>query len=316
MIDVDPVQADQMKIATMATGGIGGYLAVRLTNVGHQVATIARGAHLEAIRQNRLTLDGFDGTQSIKPWIATGVPEDVGPVDAIIFGVKGDALESAAKLCLPMIGPDTIVIPFLNGVEASDRLAAILPEQNVGNGLAQISTTIAEPGVIKQTGEFNRFIFAERNSQPSARVDALRDAINKAGSSAPPTDDIERDLWAKFVLFSAMSGVTAAARCTVGDIVENNDLSELFRSIIAETSALGRARGISLPGTIEADVWSNVKNLPPTMRASTAIDLENGRPLEIEWISGAVTRLSQDAGTDAPVNKTIYALLSPYRHGH
>ena len=304
-----------MKIATVATGGIGGYLAVRLTNIGHQVATIARGPHLEAIKSDGLTLDGFDGKHCVKPWIATSDTSDVGEVDAILFGVKGDALESAAELCRPMLGPDTIVIPFLNGVEASDRLAGILPEQNVGNGLAQVSTTISAPGVIKQTGEFNRFIFAERDSRPSARIDALRDAINAAGSSAPPTDDVERDLWAKFVLFSAVSGVTAAARCTIGDIVANDHLSELFRGIISETAALGRARGVALPDTIETDIWSAAENLPPPMRASTAIDLENGRPLEIEWISGAVVRLSQDAGIDAAINKTIYAILSPYRHG-
>jgi len=304
-----------MKIATMATGGIGGYLAVRLTNAGHQVATIARGAHLEAIKSKGLTLDGFDGIHCIEPWIATSNPGDVGEVDAIIFGVKGDALEEAAKSCLPMVGPDTIVIPFLNGVEASERLAKIIPKQNVANGLAQISTTISEPGTIKQTGEFNRFIFAERDSRPSARIDTLRKAINEAGSSAPPTDDVERDLWNKFVLFSAVSGVTTAARCTISDILENDLLTELFRNIVSETAALGRARGVALSDTVEADVWSFAKNLPPALRASTAIDLENGRPLEVEWITGAVCRLSRETGTEAPVNKTIYAILSPYRYG-
>jgi len=304
-----------MKIATMATGGIGGYLAVRLANTGHQVATIARGAHLAAIQENGLRLDGFDGAHSMKPWIATADPAEVGEVDAIIFGVKGDALEAAARSCVPMIGENTVVVPFLNGVEASDRLAKILPENNVANGVAQISTTISAPGHIRQTGEFNRFIFAERDSRPSRRIDALRDAINEAGSSAPPTDDIEHDLWSKFVLFSAVSGVTAAARCTIGDIVGNDHLAELFQAIISETATLGRARGVSLPETIETDIWSGAKSLPANMRASTAIDLENGRPLEIEWISGAVNRLSEASGLQAPVNKTIYALLSPYRHG-
>lgn len=304
-----------MKIATMATGGIGGYLAVCLSKVGHQVATIARGAHLEAIQKAGLALEGFDGNHCIKPWIATSNPEDVGEVDAIIFGVKGDALDMAAKSCAPMIGEHTIVIPFLNGVEASDRLTKFLPKENVGNGVAQISTTISRPGVIKQTGEFNRFIFAERDSQPSARIDALRNAINEAGSSAPPTDDIDRDVWSKFVLFSAVSGVTAAARCTMSDIFENNHLSELFQAIVSETAILGRAQGVALPSTIEADIWTVANGLPPTMRASTAIDLEHGRPLEIEWISGAVNRLSQEAKLQAPVNKTVYALLSLYIHG-
>ena len=304
-----------MKIATMATGGIGGYLAVRLSKIGHQVATIARGAHLEAIRNNGLVLDGFDGHHQVTPWIATDDPAEVGEVDVIVFGVKGDALEAAAKSCAPMVGEDTIVVPFLNGVEASDLLAEILPEKNVGNGVAQVSTTIAEPGLIKQTGEFNRFIVAERDSRPSERVDALRDAINEAGSSSPATDDIVRDLWSKFVLFSAVSGVTAAARCTISDITGNKHLGALFQAILAETAALGRARGVALPDTIEKDIWSATQNLPPKMRASTAIDLENGRPLEIDWISGAVDRLSQAAGLDAPVNRTVYALLSPYRNG-
>ncbi len=304
-----------MKIATVATGGIGGYLAVRLSETGHQVATIARGAHLEAIRTNGLSLDAFDGEHRIEPWRATDDPVDVGPVDAIIFGVKGDALDAAAELCRPMLGEDTIVVPFLNGVEAADRLAAILPAHNVVNGMAQISTTIAAPGMIKQTGEFNRFTFAERDSRPSKRIAALQQAINDAGSTAPVTADIERDVWMKFILFSAVSGVTAAARCTIGDITANEHLTALVQAILSETATLARARGVAIPDTAEGDLLSAITKLPPGMRASTAIDLEHGRPLEIEWITGAVNRLSQAAGLDAPVNRTIYAVLSPYRHG-
>ncbi len=214
-----------------------------------------------------------------------------------------------------MIGPDTVVVPFLNGVEASDRLLKFLPEQNVVNGMAKISTTISSPGIIKQTGEFNSFTFAERDSRPSDRIDALRSAINEAGSLAPPTDDIERDVWSKFVLFSAMSGVTAAGRCTIGDIATIPQLGELFRKVIAETAATGRALGVSLPVNIEDLIWSAALALPPKMRASTAIDLENGHPLEIEWISGAATRLSEKAGVEAPTNAALYALLLPHRSG-
>jgi 2-dehydropantoate 2-reductase len=304
-----------MKVATLATGGIGGFLAVRLTDGGHQVATIARGEHLRAIKENGLSLDGPDGVQAVEPWIATDDTSEVGEVDAIIFGVKGDALEAAAQACLPMMGSDTVVVPFLNGVEAADRLAQILPEQNVANGVAQISTTISKPGVIKQIGTMNSFIFAERDSRPSVRIDRLRDAINDAGSYAPPTDDIERDLWTKFVLFSAVSGVTAAARCTLGEIAANSALGDLFKDVVSETAALSRARGVSLPDAIEEDVWAKISSLPAAMRASTAIDLENGRPLEIDWISGAVKRLSNDLGLSAPANKALYALLSIYRDG-
>ena len=302
-----------MKIATMATGGIGGFLAVKLGMSEHQIATIARGAHLDAIRKNGLILESPSGSEIVHPWIATEDPSEVGPVDAIIFGVKGDDLEPAARACLPMLGPETVVVPFLNGVEASDRLIQILPEQNVANGMAQVSTTISSPGIITQTGEFNLFVFAERNSRPSKRIDALRKAMTEAGVSAPETDDIERDVWSKFVLFSAVSGVTAAGRCTIGDIVSIPELGVLFRQIISETAAIGRALGVALDDDIEARTWERAQSLPAAMRASTAVDLERGRSLEIDWISGAVARLSEKTGLSAPMNEALYALLLPYR---
>jgi 2-dehydropantoate 2-reductase len=299
----------------MATGGIGGFLAVKLGNNGHQVATIARGEHLSAIRKNGLTLESASGTENHQPWIATSDPAEVGPVDAIIFGVKGDALEAAAEACLPMIAPETIVVPFLNGVEASDRLARLLPPGNVGKGVARVSTTIAAPGVIKQTGTFNSFIFAECDNRSSERVDALRDAINTSGSLAPATDDIDRELWSKFILFSALSGITAAGRCTVGDIVTIPSLGDLFKGVVAETASIGRSMGVSVDEDIVEQIWSAMLSLPPNGRASTAIDLENGRALEIEWVSGAAVRLGKRVGVEAPLNATLYALLLPYKDG-
>lgn len=304
-----------MRIATMATGGIGGFLAVKLALAGHSVATIARGAHLAAIRENGLRLDSATGSETAHPDIATDRPEDVGPVDAILFGVKGDALEDAARACLPMLGPETLVVPFLNGVEASDRLIRILPEHNVGNGVARVSTTISTPGVITQTGAFHSFIFAERDSRPSARVDALRAAINDAGSSAPETDDIVKELWSKFVLFSALSGVTAAGRCTVGELRDTPELEALFKRALSETAGIGRALGVALDDDIEEQVWASMLSFPAQGRASTAIDIEHGRPLEIDWVSGAAARLAAQAGVDAPVNAALYAILLPHKHG-
>lgn len=304
-----------MKIATVATGGIGGFLAVKLGLNGHSIATIARGKHLEAILNRGLTLEGPDVQSTLQPWIATDDPAQVGEVDAIIFGVKGDSLEDAARACLPMLGENTVVVPFLNGVEASDRLVEIVPEKHVANGMAQVSTTIASPGVIAQTGEFNQFVFAERDSRKSSRIDALRAALNDAGVGAPETDDIVRDLWSKFVLFSAVSGVTASARCTISDIVKTPELGALFRQVLGETAAIGRALGVALPDDIEVKMWERVQTMPAQMRASTAIDLEHGRPLEIEWISGAAARLSDQTGVDAPINRALYALLKPHKNG-
>ncbi|MCP4070708.1 MAG: 2-dehydropantoate 2-reductase [Hyphomicrobiales bacterium] len=304
-----------MKFATVATGGIGGYLAVKLTQAGESVATLARGAHLDAIRSKGLTLETSDGSATIHPSIATDNPAEIGPVEAVIFGVKAKDIERTAESCIPLIGPDTVVIPFLNGVETVERLATILPLENIANGTAGVSTTIANPGKIKQVGTFATFTFAERDSTQSPRIKAVRSAFERAGVDAPVVEDIDVELWRKFCVFTSMSGVTAAARCTLGEIKIDPHLSRLFQDGMAETAALGRALGVNLPDDMEDRVWRGISGLPDNLRASTAIDLEAGRALEVDWISGAVARLSDAAGIDAPIHRTLNAVLQPWKNG-
>ena len=304
-----------MKIATLGTGGIGGYLAVKLSLSGFKVATVARGDHLKAIKENGLVLKTENNVERVHPWIATDDPKEVGEVDAVIFGVKGYALVSAAKSCKYFLGDQTIVVPFLNGVEASERLGKIIPSSHVANGLAQISTTITSPGVIQQTGTFANFIFSEQDNRCSSRIKDLQLAIKASGSGAPETQDIDKAVWEKFVLFSAMSGITAAARCNIGSILTYEPLKELFMDVMKETANTGRARGINLSESIEKDIWERVVKMPTSMRASTAIDLEKGLPLEIDWVSGAVSRLAKQVGLSAPANEVIYSLLSPFKNG-
>jgi len=304
-----------MKFATVATGGIGGYLAVKLADAGEDVATLARGAHLEAIRSKGLTFEAENTPVTVHPRIATDSPEEIGPVDVVIFAVKAKDVERAAESCIPLIGPDTVVIPFLNGVETVDRLATVLPLENIANGIAAVSTTIIRPGVIGQVGDFSSFTFAERDSSQSPRIEAVRSAFQRAGLDAPVVGDIDVALWQKFCLFASMSGITAAARCTVGDIRKDTHLSKLFQDGITETAALARALGVALPDSIEDSIWKFVNEVPDHARASTAIDLEAGRALEVDWISGAVARLSDGIGLDAPIHRTLNAVLQPWKNG-
>ena len=301
-----------MRVATMATGGIGGFLAVKLSAGGHEVAAIARGPHLDAIRSAGLRLRTPSGDLVAHPWMATGEPSEIGPVDAVFFGVKGDALDAAARACAPLIGPRTIVVPFLNGIEAADRLARILGRHSVGNGVAYVSATISGPGEITQTGSIARFIFAERDSRPSERVDRLRAAFRESGVEAPDTQDIDREVWSKFIWFAALSGVTAAARCRLRDVLEHPALTRLFEDVAQETAALARASGVAVDADIVEKTLALARSLPGELRASTAVDLEAGRPVETFWINGAVARLSEAKRLASPVNRTIAALLAPH----
>jgi 2-dehydropantoate 2-reductase len=236
-------------------------------------------------------------------------------VDAVIFAVKAKDVELAAQGCLPLLAAETVVIPFLNGVETVERLATVLPLANIANGTAGISTTITAPGTIRQVGSFASFTFAERDSTQSPRIKAVRSAFEGAGLEAPVVDDIDVALWGKFCLFASLSGVTAAGRCTLGEIRRNPQLSRVFQEGIAETAALGRTLGVALPDDIAARIWKTLSDLPEGMRASTAIDLEAGRALEVDWISGAVARLSDAAGLDAPIHRTLNAVLQPWKAG-
>ncbi len=304
-----------MKIALMATGGIGGFLGVKLAAAGCDVAAIARGAHLDAIRANGLTLEKDGARATVRPWRASADAAEIGPVDIVVFGVKGDDLDAAGEACRPLLGADTAVVPFLNGVEAAERLQKILPADAVAKGVARVSAHVTAPGVIAQTGEFATFQFAEADNRRSERLAAFRGAMSRAGVSAPEVEDIDVELWLKFILFAAVSGVTAAGRCRIADIHDHPPLARLFREVIGETAALARARGVAVPDDVEATVWETAQGLPPALRASTAVDLERGKPLEVAWITGAVVRMSEALGRDAPANRALYALLSPYRAG-
>ena len=151
-----------------------------------------------------------------------------------------------------------------------------------------IDERLLPPGVIKQTGEFNSFVFAERDSRPSTRVDALREAINAAGATAPHTDDIDQELWLKFILFSAVSGVTAAARCTMGDVRENPELSKLYQSIVAETATLARACQIDLPVDVEEKIWLARSDFRLPC-GPQQLSIWSRDALETEWISARST---------------------------
>lgn len=304
-----------MRIAMMATGGIGGYLAVRLVPAGHEIVCIARGAHLDAIRAAGLRLDGPDGTHVVHPALVTDNPEEAGPVDAVIFGVKGTGLETAARACLPLLGPDTVLVPFLNGVEAAERIAGIVPAAHVADGVAYVSTTITAPGVIGQTGAFSRYLFGERDNTPSDRILALRAAFREAGLEAPDVADIDKEIWTKFIMFSAMSGVTTAGRCRIAQVRAHSEMTDLFRTVMEETAALARARGVAADADIVDRHMEFFRSLPDETRASTAVDLEKGAPLETPWINGAVARLGAQAEVATPANATLAAVLAPHVDG-
>ncbi len=304
-----------MRIAVIGAGGVGGVFGAALARAGADVTFVARGAHLAAIRERGLRVEGGRGETLVQPAQATDDPAAIAPVDVVLFCVKLWDVESAGAAIRPMVGNATGVIPLQNGIDASARLLPILGESAVMGGVAQVSATIAEPGVIRQTGTLQRLVFGELDGRHSDRGERFLALCREAGFDAMLTGDIRRALWEKFVLLVAMSGITAVTRLPVGKLRDDPDLVALYRAVMEEVIAVGKASGVALPDDLVEKRMADVFAFPATGRASMAVDLERGNRIELPWLAGKVVSLGRDYGIPTPANATIHAALKPYVNG-
>jgi 2-dehydropantoate 2-reductase len=304
-----------MRIAIIGSGGVGGYLGGRLAASGQDVTFIARGAHLDAIREDGLRIESALGDISVQPAEASDDPASVGRVDLVIFAVKLYDTQAAAEACRPLLGEKTGVVTFQNGVDSPEVLARILGREHVVGGVAQIASVVGEPGVIRHSGTMARFAFGELDGRRSTRVEALAVALGAAGVEHVVSDAIERDIWAKMVFLATFAGVTALARLPIGPIRTDPDTRALYRDGLAEALAVARARGIPLTEDFVVQTLARTDQLPAAMKSSMLEDLERGKRLELTWLSGAIVRMGAELGVPTPVHGFITAALKLHAGG-
>ncbi len=304
-----------MRIAVIGAGGVGGGFGAALARAGAHVSFLARGAHLAAMREHGLRVEGDRGETLIRPVQATADPAEIGPVDIVLFGVKLWDVETAAEQIRPLIGPETGVIPLQNGIDASDRLVPILGAAHVMAGTVSISATIAAPGVIRQTGTFMVLTFGERDGASTPRAKAFEVVCRTAGFDVVLSEDIAVPIWEKFVLLTAMSGGTALTRLPIGKLRDDPDVFWLIENLARETEAVGRAEGVAMPPDVVETQIAMIRSTPPAGRASMAVDLSRGNRLELPWLAGKVVELGRKHGIGTPVNATVFAALKPYANG-
>jgi 2-dehydropantoate 2-reductase len=298
----------------MGAGGVGGYFGARLQQAGHEVVFFARGRHLEALRANGLSVESPHGGARLKVQVFEN-PKEAPVADVVLFAVKLWDTESAAERLRPIVGPDTVIIPFQNGVESISRLRAFYPEKAVMGGSAYIATRIKAPGVVEHTGQMARLQFGPVLPSQRAAAQAFLDACKAAGIQAEIPEDIVKANWEKFVFLVALSSATAVARAPIGVVRADPDLRWLFEQAMRETWRLGRARGVALADDFVEARMKFADGLHADMKASLLHDLESRGRLEAPWLCGAVARMSEEAGLQAPVNRAVYAALKPYVNG-
>lgn len=305
-----------MKIAVMGSGGLGGLYGGRLAHAGYDVSFIARGAHLAAMREHGLLIDNEPHATIQVPRVrATDDPAAVGVVDLVLIAVKLWDTESAVDAIRPMVGPQTTVMSLQNGVMKDDTLRRAFGEAAVMGGVAYVATQIARPGVIRQTGAMQRFIFGEYDGRRSARAEQLLEALGHAGIQAEISDDIRRTLWEKYVFLVGLSGTTATMRSTIGPIRANPRSRTFLHELLKETVAVGRAHGVRLPEHYADERLAFLDTVPPDMTSSMHHDLERGNRLEVAWLSGAVVQLGEAVGVPTPANRAVWDILALHADG-
>ncbi|MCL2586280.1 MAG: 2-dehydropantoate 2-reductase [Streptosporangiales bacterium] len=304
-----------MRIAVMGTGGVGGYFGARLAQAGHEVAFVARGRQLEALRAHGLRVESPLGDVHLPDVNVTSQPAEIGPVDLVMFTVKLWDTAEAAEAIRPLLGPDTAVVSFQNGVVKDDILREALGAGHVIGGITYIAATIAEPGVIRHSGTMQKLVFGEYDGSASARVRQFRDACAASGIDAEVSDRIEQAVWEKFVFLVGLSGTTSLARSTIGPIRGNPRSREFLRDVMEEVVRVARAQGVRLPADYADERLAFIDSVPDSMTSSMHHDLENGNRLEVAWLSGDVVERGTRQGVATPCNRAIADVLSIYSQG-
>lgn len=304
-----------MRIAIMGSGGVGGYFGAKLKQGGADVHFIARGAHLAAMRENGLTVESAHDPIRLPKVNVTDDPKEIGPVDIVLFAVKLWDTESAARSLTPIVGPHTGIISLQNGVQKDDVLRGIFGAGAVMGGAAYMATTIGRPGVIVQTGSFQRMVFGEYDGSQSTRAQALLDAARAGGINAEISDDIRRALWEKYVFLVAISGATTSMRLPLGPIRSHPRTRQFLHDLLREAVAVGRAQGVALPADFAEQRASFIDGLPADMTASMHHDLQRGQRLEVQWLSGGVAEMGAKLGVPTPANRAVYDILVLHADG-
>lgn len=315
-----------MRVCVVGAGAIGGLTAAWFARAGHEVCLVARGAHLDALRRNGLTLMERE-KREVFALRASDEPADFGVQDVVFLCLKTYSIAAMLPRLRALVGPDTTVVPAINGLPwwyfhkeggsldgrpidcldpGGQMLSALDPKRILGcvvHGAAEVKG----PGVVKHTAG-RLFILGEPDRAKSARAERLAAAMNAAGFEARIAEDIRVEVWTKLVGNLSYNPVAALTLAQMNDIHGNDALLALIRTLIEEAMRAAEAYGVRVPMTIEERI--GVAKKLAGAKISMHQDIERGRPLEIDAIVGAVVELARKAGIATPMIDAVYALIA------
>ncbi len=300
-----------MEILILGVGGVGGYFGGKIAKAGYSVSLFARGKHMEAIREKGLEVKSVTGNFTVFPKIVTDDTEEFPKPDLVILGVKSWQISEAANVLKSVIKKSTIVLPLQNGANNVEELLKVLPERNVIAGLCRIVSFIDAPGRIKHVAFEPEIVFGEVDNSRSQRTQVLQEIFNRSEIKNSIPEDIQLEIWKKFLFIVTISGIGGLTRVSVGRMRDSEYLYGMMQKTANEILQVANAKNIKLTKEHVSKVFDNINNLPYETTASTQRDIMEAKPSELENFNGFIVKEGQRLGIETPANKLIYECLLP-----
>jgi 2-dehydropantoate 2-reductase len=298
-----------MKICVVGVGAVGGYFGGKLARAGFDVTFISRGQTLEVLQKDGLRIKSYAGDFSIKkPKVAHDF-KVLADADLILLCVKSYCTKEVAKAMQRVISDKTVIVSLQNGIENEDILADILGTDKVIGSVVFITSSMPEPGLINHTS-YGKIMLGELNGKETERVRKIEKLFLDAAVPAGVTLSIKKELWKKLMLNIPYNGFTALVRGPLKNYFDVPEAQECFWRAMKEVQAVAQMEGHFLT---DEDVENALKFTKAdgfiNFKSSTLLDIEAGKPVEIEAMQGAVMKAAKKYNIDVPINKLIYALL-------
>jgi len=300
-----------MKILVIGAGGVGGYFGGKLAQAGLDVSFLVRGKHFEAIKKNGLQVKSIEGDFKVYPKVVNDIKNLKESPDLIILGVKSWQIIDIAKQIKPLVGKNTMVLPLQNGADNYEKLLGILLKENVLAGLCRIVSKIEKPGVINHFAYVPEIFFGEENNSKTQRVLELKKAFDKAGFKNKISDNIQLDIWRKFLFITAYSGVGALTRQPLGANIKIPYIKDLIVKTAQEIKQIANLKNIAISQDDINKTLHILENMPYETTASMQRDFMEGKPSELDNFNGYIVKEGQRLGLKTPVNDFIYYTLLP-----
>jgi 2-dehydropantoate 2-reductase len=302
-----------MRILVVGAGATGGYFGGRLMQAGRDVTFLVRPERAEQLRRDGLRIVSPHGDLTLSPKLLTA-DQITQPFDAVLLSVKAYALDSALADLAPAVGPQTMIMPMLNGMRHIDRLIERFGDDRVLGGVCVVATTLDSDGRVLQLNEMQELTYGERSGEDSARIRALDAEMQGAGFKARASTHILSDMWEKWVFLATMAAVTCTMQGTIGEIEAAPGGTSFTLQCLAESIAIATAAGFPPREVFVERTKTLLTTAGSSFSSSMYRDMQQSAPIEADHIIGDLLDRARKMDVSAPLLTIVYTHLSIYQN--